>query len=55
VWDVQAAARAGLPCVALRCGGIGPGELRDAGAVEVYDDPADLLDHLDASALRRVL
>jgi phosphoglycolate phosphatase-like HAD superfamily hydrolase len=55
VWDVQAAARAGLPCVALRCGGIGTDALRDAGAVEVYDDPADLLDHLDASALRRVL
>jgi HAD superfamily hydrolase (TIGR01509 family) len=55
VWDVQAAARAGLPCVALRCGGIGPAELRDAGAVEVYDDPADLLEHLDGSALRRAL
>ncbi len=53
VWDVQAAARAGLPCVALRCGGVGVDELRDAGAVEIYDDPADLLDHLQDSALRR--
>ncbi|MGC5166074.1 HAD family hydrolase [Luteimicrobium sp. DT211] len=53
VWDVQAAAAAGLPCVGLLCGGIGADELLAAGAVELYDDPADLLDHLDASALRR--
>ncbi len=55
VWDVRAAARAGLPCVALRCGGVGEADLREAGAVEVYDDPADLLDHLEDSALRRAL
>lgn len=53
VWDVQAAARAGVPCVALTCGGISQGELRAAGAVEVYDDPADLLARLDESLLGR--
>jgi HAD superfamily hydrolase (TIGR01509 family) len=53
VWDVQAATRAGLPCVGLTCGGISAQELREAGAVEVYDDPADLLAHLDDSALLR--
>ncbi len=47
VWDVQAAARAGLPCVALTCGGISEAELRDAGAVAVHADPAALLEHLD--------
>ena len=47
VWDVQAAARAGLPCVALTCGGIAEAELLDAGAVAVHADPAALLEHLD--------
>lgn len=51
VWDVQAAERAGLPCVALRCGGISEAELTGAGAVEVHDDPASLLDALDRSRL----
>ena len=41
-WDVQAAARAGVPCVGVRSGGIAPAELIDAGAVAVYDDVAHL-------------
>lgn len=53
VWDVKAAARAGIPCVALTCGGISEAELREAGAVEVYDDPADLLARLDDSLVAR--
>ena len=40
-YDVEAARRAGVPCVALRCGGWGDEELKDA--VAIYDDPADLL------------
>ena len=40
-YDVEASGRAGVPCVALRCGGWDDGDLR--GAVAVYDDPADLL------------
>ena len=40
-YDVQASGRAGVRCVALRCGGWGDADLR--GAVAVYDDPADLL------------
>ncbi len=55
VWDVKAAERAGLPCIALTCGGISEAELREAGAAEVYDDPADLLDHFDDSLLGRLL
>lgn len=54
VWDVKAAARAGIPCIAFTCGGISAAELREAGAAEVYDDPGDLLDHLDESLLARL-
>jgi HAD superfamily hydrolase (TIGR01509 family) len=53
VWDVQSARRAGMPCVGLTCGGISAQELREAGAVEVYDDPADLLAHLAGSVVVR--
>ncbi len=49
VWDVQAARDAGLPCIALTCGGISRAELLEAGAEEVYDDPAGLLASLDDS------
>lgn len=52
VWDIAAAKNARLPCLALTCGGISEIELRQAGASEVYDDPADLLAHLDGSLLR---
>lgn len=47
VWDVEAADRAGLPTIGLLTGGYSRQELLDAGAVAVYDDPADLLAHLD--------
>jgi HAD superfamily hydrolase (TIGR01509 family) len=47
VWDVYAAARLEMPCLALTSGGICAADLREAGAVAVYRDPADLLDHLD--------
>ena len=43
VWDIEAAARADVPAVGLLSGGTSGAELRDAGAVEIYDDPADLL------------
>jgi phosphoglycolate phosphatase-like HAD superfamily hydrolase len=52
VWDVEAAKSAGLPCVALLCGGIGRDEL--SGAVAQYDDPAALLEELDSSPIARV-
>jgi HAD superfamily hydrolase (TIGR01509 family) len=50
-YDVEASGRAGVRCVALRCGGWSDEELR--GAVAVYDDPADLLDHYDESPFAR--
>jgi HAD superfamily hydrolase (TIGR01549 family) len=51
-WDIKAARSAGLPCVAVRCGGLGADELRDA--VAVYDDPADLLHHLESSPIAAI-
>jgi HAD superfamily hydrolase (TIGR01509 family) len=55
VWDVAAAKKAGLPCVALLSGGISKAELLEAGAVEVYVDPADLLENLDSSLMGTLL
>jgi HAD superfamily hydrolase (TIGR01509 family) len=46
-YDVEASRRAGVPCVALRCGGWGDADLADA--VAIYDDPADLLARYDQS------
>jgi phosphoglycolate phosphatase-like HAD superfamily hydrolase len=43
-YDVQAADRAGLPCVAVLTGGFSTAELRDAGAAVVADSPADLVE-----------
>ena len=42
VFDVQAAADAGMPAVVVRSGGFGDDELRAAGAVAVFDTPEDL-------------
>jgi HAD superfamily hydrolase (TIGR01549 family) len=50
-YDVESARRAGVPLIAVRCGGWGDRDL--AGAVAVYDNPADLLAHYDASPLAR--
>jgi HAD superfamily hydrolase (TIGR01509 family) len=51
VWDVQAAKRAGLDCVAVLSGGIAEADLREAGAAAVYRGVAHLLDEFDASPL----
>ena len=51
VWDVEAAAKLDIPCIGLTCGGTSAAELSQAGAVATYEDPADLLAHLDDSAI----
>ncbi len=51
VWDVQAAGRIGVACIALTCGGTSRAELAQAGAVAVYEDPAQLLSDLDRTPL----
>jgi HAD superfamily hydrolase (TIGR01509 family) len=55
VWDMQAAAALEIPAIGVTCGGVSAGELRDAGAVEIYDGPRDLLRNLPSSALGRLL
>ena len=55
VWDVMAAAKLGIPTVALTCGGTSEAELREAGAVEVYEGPRELLDNLGGSVIGRLL
>jgi phosphoglycolate phosphatase-like HAD superfamily hydrolase len=50
-YDVEAAAKAGLRTVGLLCGGWSEDELRRAGCVAVYNDPADLLARYSESPL----
>jgi HAD superfamily hydrolase (TIGR01509 family) len=53
VWDLLAARRARALGVGLLSGGYGEEELERAGAYRVYQDPADLLAHLDEVGVRR--
>jgi HAD superfamily hydrolase (TIGR01509 family) len=52
VWDLLAARRARALGVGLLSGGYGEDELLAAGAYRVYQDPADLLEHLDELGVR---
>jgi HAD superfamily hydrolase (TIGR01509 family) len=52
VWDMLAARRAFALSVGLLSGGYGQEELERAGAYRVYQDPADLLKHLDEVGVR---
>jgi HAD superfamily hydrolase (TIGR01509 family) len=52
VWDLLAARRARALGVGVLSGGYGREELERAGAYSVYDDPADLLRHLDEVGVR---
>ncbi len=53
IWDMLAAQRARSLGVGLLSGGYGREELERSGAFRVYDDPADLLRHVDEVAARR--
>lgn len=55
VWDLLAARRAGALGIGLLSGGYGREELERAGAYRVYDDPLDLLGHLDEVGVRRMV
>jgi HAD superfamily hydrolase (TIGR01509 family) len=55
IWDVEAGRKIGLRCVCLTCGGTGRQELEAAGAEAIYEDPQDLLAHLEASPLGELL
>ena len=52
-YDVEAGRRAGVRCIGLSCGAWDAPGLSQA--IAVYDDPADLLAHLDESPIGRRL
>jgi phosphoglycolate phosphatase-like HAD superfamily hydrolase len=52
VWDLLAAQRARTLGVGLLSDGYGRDELERAGAYRVYQDPVDLLNHLDEVGVR---
>jgi HAD superfamily hydrolase (TIGR01509 family) len=54
VYDVRAAAAAGVACIGMMSGGIGERELQEAGAVAVYGNPSELLADLDASPVGKL-
>ena len=53
IWDMLAAIRCRALGVGLLSGGYGRAELQESGAMRVYDDPADLLLHIDEVGGRR--
>ena len=52
-YDAQAAGKIGVRTVGLLCGGFPEEDLRAAGCVEIYKDPADLLARYEESSLTR--
>ena len=48
-YDIEAASKVGVATIAFRCGGWNDADL--AGAIAIYNDPADLLAHYDSSPL----
>jgi HAD superfamily hydrolase (TIGR01509 family) len=50
-YDVEAANRAGVPTIAVLTGGFSEDELREAGAVEVFESVAELCERLGETAL----
>src|SRR5206468_5463827 len=52
IWDLLAARRAGALGIGVLTGGYGAHELSRASAYRVYNDPADLLQHLQEVGIR---
>jgi HAD superfamily hydrolase (TIGR01549 family) len=53
VWDFRAGARLGIPGYGLQTGGFSVDELRAAGALEVFESPAQLHERLDHTLLAK--
>lgn len=53
VWDCRAAGRARIAVVGLLTGGFSERELRDAGAIDVYESAAELLERIHDSPFGR--
>ncbi len=51
-WDIEAARKAKVPTIAVRTGGFGADELREAGAAALYESVRELLEDLDETDLR---
>ena len=49
-YDAEAAGKAGVCTIGVLCGGFPEEQLRAAGCIAIYRDPADLLQHFDSSA-----
>jgi HAD superfamily hydrolase (TIGR01549 family) len=52
-YDAQAAGKINVRVIGLLCGSWNEGQLRQAGCVAIYREPADLLAHYDSSPLAR--
>jgi HAD superfamily hydrolase (TIGR01549 family) len=52
-YDAQAAAKADLRTIGLLCGGWSENDLRGAGCIAIYRDPAELLTRYEQSPIRR--
>ena len=52
-YDAEAAAKANVKCIGLLCGGWTQPQLRRAGCIAVYRDPADLFARYEESPMRR--
>jgi HAD superfamily hydrolase (TIGR01509 family) len=52
-YDAQAAGKINVRVIGLLCGGWNKEQLRQAGCVAIYREPADLLVHYDSSPLAR--
>lgn len=46
-YDAEAARKAGLHTIGVLCGGFTEENLREAGCIAIFRDPADLLEKLD--------
>ena len=52
-YDAEAAGKINLRTIGVLCGGFPEADLRNAGCIALYRDPADLLTRYDASPLAR--
>ncbi|MDT5121064.1 MAG: hypothetical protein QOC96_546 [Acidobacteriota bacterium] len=50
-YDAEAAGKLNLRTIGVRCGGFPEAELKAAGCIAIYQDPADLLAHYDDSVI----
>jgi HAD superfamily hydrolase (TIGR01509 family) len=52
-YDAIAAGKIGVRCIGMLCGGFPEQSLRDAGCIEIYQDPSDLLANYERSPIAK--